>query len=509
MRKLKIDRTLLTLLVSHYILLLNLLAIDHMSDLPYIFLGYAIVSIVLLFISFLPKFFVKTLYILFLFITSLSIFYRFNYHIVITSDILLSGLINDIKLSLELINAKLIIWIIASAILPSILLISISINRRSLKKTLIVLLFYSILAATIAYFNHLSLHQKGQIRNAIIAKTVSLFSPIDTINASIKALKSYRLLQKEYKNAQPIQETFREIDPGDKLVVIVIGESARSDRFATNGYTKNTTPLLSNTEHLYSFRHMHSCDTLTINSLGYIFTPLECKDDKKIKTQSFVSVFRSFGYKTEIISLQTLSAFYRFLGYDKLTPKYQILAEQKNGANDISLLPYINKSISEYHKGKKLLIIHTLGSHANYKDRINPQFYKYTPACKQADIAKCTKETLDNIYDNTIVQTDYVLNAIIRMLHKKKALLFYFSDHGESLGENGIYMHGMPRQIAPKEQFMTPFMIWMSDKYSLNFSHQSIQKKLGNSYDHSYLMYTILGCAAIESSQNNLNLCGQ
>ena len=95
------------------------------------------------------------------------------------------------------------------------------------------------------------------------------------------------------------------------------------------------------------------------------------------------------------------------------------------------------------------------------------------------------------------------------MLHNKNALLFYFSDHGESLGENGNYMHGMPRESAPKEQFKTPFMIWFSDTYQHKNFQGNLKKKLHNIYNHNYLMYTILGCSSIVSDQNRLNLCSQ
>jgi len=245
--------------------------------------------------------------------------------------------------------------------------------------------------------------------------------------------------------------------------------------------------------------------------MRYMFSSLPCSSTRsRVTDPAFSAIFRSLGYRVEIYSLQTLNAFYHYLKYDTLLSKYAIVREQKSGTRDVSLLPYVQKSIETYKKGKKLIIVHTLGSHQSYFDRIDASMEKYRPVCNSADVALCSKEALVNSYDNTIVAIDSFVSSVLAMLAEKNAMLIYLSDHGESLGEGGYYFHGKPKETAPKEQFMIPFMFWFSDSYAKTAEAEYFRKwvdtfSLDANVSHDYLYHSILGCAGIESVDGDIN----
>lgn len=117
-----------------------------------------------------------------------------------------------------------------------------------------------------------------------------------------------------------------------------------------------------------------------------------------------------------------------------------------------------------------MIVLHTIGSHGpTYYNRYPPQFRKFTPTCDTNEIQTCTKEQLVNTYDNTLVYVDYIVDKAINLLkeHQDKftTSLVYLSDHGESLGENGIYLHGLPYAIAPDSQKQVPMLLWLSEDY--------------------------------------------
>jgi lipid A ethanolaminephosphotransferase len=141
------------------------------------------------------------------------------------------------------------------------------------------------------------------------------------------------------------------------------------------------------------------------------------------------------------------------------------LCDGKYCFDEIMMEDFKNK----INKVKKdtLIVMHTIGSHGpTYYARYPQDFKKFTPTCDTSELQNCPQENIINSYDNTILYTDYFLNKVIEILKKSKikTTMLYVSDHGESLGENGVYLHGMPYSIAPMEQKQVPFIIWSNRK---------------------------------------------
>ena len=515
------NRQFLIFLTILYLFLLNIIVNRSLEEITLSLLPTCILLLLSLIFTLLGTRFLKLFLALQILIASTALFFKWQYNVTITEDIMLSGLINDASLTLEMVSFKLLVWVLFTAFVPIYLLFKIDINKHSyfkiLNQTFIWFVLCVIGLGAILYFGGYKLRGKGQIRDPHFAQALGHFSPLDAEYALIKAYKAKKKLIKKYAHIKPPQQSYT-MKENNLLVVFVMGESTRGDHFSLNGYNKNTNPKLSSVPDLFSFSNVKSCDTLTINSLHCFSSPMKHTQKNRIPTEApFTRVMHDLGFNIELYSLQTLSLFYHYLGYDTLLSKYAILNNSKKGeAKDTSLLPYALKSIQQYKKGKKLLILHTLGSHQTYYDRINSKDILFTPYRKSANVAACSQKSLINAYDNTILGIDAFLYKIIAALKEKKALLVYLSDHGESLGENGIYFHGKPVDIAPKEQFNIPWLIWLSPKYRATANGVKILKTLKSTnkkqpFSHDNFYDSILGCSSIEAKNKNshpsLDIC--
>ena len=188
----------------------------------------------------------------------------------------------------------------------------------------------------------------------------------------------------------------------------------------------------------------------------------------------------------------------------------------KMNDHDGVMLPYIANILNNNVNGKRFLVIHTSGSHWNYHSRYPENFHKFSPDCNNKDEANfsksdpsnCNLDGLVNIYDNSILYTDFFLHNIITLLKDKNAFLIYASDHAESLGENGRYTHGGDTTI---EQTTIPMIVWFSGKFQANNPEikVAIKSHVNTEINHDYIFHSILDCMGISSEivDKNLSLC--
>jgi len=309
---------------------------------------------------------------------------------------------------------------------------------------------------------------------------------------------------------------FSSTPSSDKVVVLVIGESARYDHFGVNGYERDTTPLLSKTENLFSF-YANSCASVTYLSVSCILSRHE-KDnfDVNLNETSIISIFNKLGFSTSWFATQNLRKYFENqIGgtfYDEA--KTLILPGGSalfiTNSHDEIILPLFNDFLEK--KGNKFIVIHTFGSHWDFSKRYPESFNKFQPSLKglsigSRDYRDPTNEELINTYDNSILYTDYILSNIINRLKDKNSFMIYVSDHAVSLGENGNYGQG---GSAP-EQFEIPFIFWGSNdfwKNNPNFK-DSIASKSKTKLSHDYVFHSLLGCSGINSNviDQSLNLC--
>jgi len=251
-------------------------------------------------------------------------------------------------------------------------------------------------------------------------------------------------------------------DSGKSVVVLVIGESARKRNFSLYGYEKNTNPLLSKTENVHHFDAV-SCATYTTAGVKCMLEHAETNDLYEIlpnylDRNGVEVVWRTANWGEPPVHIE----------------KYQRtedLAKDCQGegcAYDEILLAGLREQILGSEKDKILVILHTSTSHGpEYSKKYPPRFGVFAPVCNSVELAKCSREELVNAYDNTIVYTDHILHRVIenlKTLDGHNSAMLFVSDHGESLGEKNLYMHGVPIGFAPREQYEIPFIVWTSER---------------------------------------------
>ena len=436
-------------------------------------------------------------------------YYKFHYSISISSTLIESIIGTDPGEIAELFNLSILLWLIVSVLLPIIIIILIAKLRieKSNKKNIFGFIVFIILIS-----GSFALLPKNTYKPVYISNSLCSFMPFNYI----LAIKNHWLINKNRQSRENITNyyKFSESNLDNLNIVLVIGESARFDRFGINGYERNTTPYLSKTTNLITYNKVSSLATNTAVGVQQIM-----QMDEKQNLSSFIQVFNQVGFQTHWFSNQ--SARYEVINDIIRETNHHLFSDdirtKKTGNNyDMDLMPYIQLALP---KNKlNLVVLHTMGSHRLYDLRSPPNFKNFIPTCIQDELYYSMNECidqkkLDNSYDNSILYTDYFLSEIIQLLQRSNSIMIYISDHGESLGENGIYAHATPLDIAPKEQTHIPLLIWASDKFLSQTKNQALfenmKKNSSKEIDQSYIFHSILDCVGIKSEAIDLtkSLC--
>ena len=303
------------------------------------------------------------------------------------------------------------------------------------------------------------------------------------------------------------------------LTIIVAGETARSQNFSLNGYDVPTNPELS-TKPVISFSNVSSCGTATAVSLPCMFSKYTRNDysfDKGIATESVLDVLSHAGFHVEWWDNNTGDkGVAARLPVTALThtenEEFCSAGECTDGIFLQRLRDYLPTITQD-----TVLVLHQIGSHGpTYYLRYPAEFEKFTPACRTAEFKNCTEQEIRNAYDNTIAYTDHILSQTIDILAEHDGLvtsLLYVSDHGESLGEGGLYLHGSPYFMAPEYQTKVPMILWMSNAFEkqMEFSSNCLAKLSDAALSHDNLFHSILGMLQVSTTeyQSKLDIFAQ
>jgi lipid A ethanolaminephosphotransferase len=463
----------------------------------------------------LPYVFKPILSIVFFCAASIAYFMD-AYGVVIHRLMIQNVMETDLSEAGDLISLNLLLHMAALGVLPSLLLLKVNIGYGSFKAEtwrkvkFIILAFVGCLALILS----MSMDYASFFRNHKNIR--QMVNPLNFIYAGL----SYATTSNRVVEVGPIENdatvsAFGKAQTKPTLFILVVGETARADHFAINGYGRDTTPLIAQ-QNIINFPKVTSCGTETAVSVPCMFSGLGRSrySDSKAKSQEGL---------LDVISHAGISVLWRDnnssckgtcnrVTYEEMQ-HLQVPGLCNSGeCFDEILLHQLDERVAST-AGSKVIVLHQKGSHGpDYFERYPHDKEFFSPVCKTNQLQNCTKTEVVNAFDNTLRYTDYFLDKTIEWLKTKSdqynTSLIYLSDHGESLGENNLYLHGMPYSIAPKEQKQVPFFMWFSGDYEAanHIDRQCLKGASGDNYSHDNVFHTVLGALNIQTKVYNSDL---
>ncbi len=440
---------------------------------------------------------------------SLCSFYMDAYGTVFDRGMIASVLETNPGEAVDLMTPGVVSWVLISGIVPALWVLRVPLKQRrilrgALQRTgLIAMLVLLLLAVVLPQYRTLSFwgRQHRDVR--------MLVNPTFPLYALYRETKSrfgegagqtaVALLGMDARAAYAgaVHQPLR--------VIFVVGETVRADHLQLNGYTRPTTPMLAARADLLSFVNVTSCATYTAASVPCMFSRLNADhfQRKEARAQENVlDVLQHAGIEVSWVENND-----KCHGVCSRVPSVTI-AQDANGAHckppaclDTSLIAYLPDAPPRHDE---LLVLHTVGSHGPaYFHRYPDSMRYFTPDCRREDVQNCTQQEVVNAYDNTVRYLDQFLNTVIE--HEAatgaNSIVLYVSDHGESLGENGTYLHGLPNVLAPEAQRHVPMLVWTSpaEQETGFLSHGCLQQHMADPLSHDNIFDTLLGLFSIQS----------
>ncbi len=291
------------------------------------------------------------------------------------------------------------------------------------------------------------------------------------------------------------------------VFVLALGETARAANFSLNGYARETNPRLREAG-VVNFPSVTACGTATAESVPCLFSRLgrNAFDADAPREESLLDVLQRAGLRVAWFDNNTGCKG----ACDGVETRQLDRACGSADCFDELLVEEAARLLAAPQDGPPrdtVLVLHMKGSHGPaYFRRYPPEFERFVPACTSPDFADCTDEQIRNAYDNTILYTDHVLARLIELLggmgERYDGALLYVSDHGESLGENGLYLHGLPWAVAPAFQKQVPMVFWMSPGFEATFGveRERLRALAGREHSHDHVFHSVLGLLDVRTA---------
>jgi len=443
-----------------------------------------------------------------------------TYGAVIDSTMMTNVLLTDSREVHDLISWQLIATVGVLGLLPAVLIACTRLNwarplRQARRNVLFTVCAIAVLAGVgTAEFQGLAslMRNHKQVRY--------LITPLNAVYALIDIA-----IKPPQRQDGPVLPLGRDahlaaLRPGDKppLIIAVVGETARGDHFALNGYPRPTNPQLSQESNLVSMSDARSCGTNTAASVPCMFSNLgrEAFNNRKANTEGLADVLSHAGLAVLWLDNQAggckgVCARVPTVNSDTLRRQAPPELCNSDTCYDDVLLHNLDARLAQLPAAERargvVIFMHTMGSHGpDYYRREPAQFKPFQPECKTNVLTDCSREQILNAFDNTIVYTDHFLAGTIGWLKEHQddwaTGLMYVSDHGESLGENNLYLHGLPYAIAPDVQKHPEWIFWLSPQLQQqrDIPIACLAARRNQPISHDNYFHTILGLAGVQTS---------
>ena len=484
---------------------------DHRQALIAFSIGISALLIALC-ISVTVKYLTKPIYILAIVSAASAAWFMQKFGVIVDTDMIRNAVETTSAEAGHLITPAFVRHMLIFAVLPSLLIAIVRIRHRDfgakLKWNLAVIVPMLLLALAMTFWQYPAIASTMR-NNRIVIKTLN---PITPIISAVKFVVREDSNQKIVAAPLDLDANLgTRVETAGKPVVtiIVAGETARAQDFSLGGYERKTNPELEKRDIVF-FRNTSSCGTATAVSIPCMFSLLDrtgYSHDKGLAQENLLDVLDHAGVAVEWWENNTgdkgvaLRSKVRNFSTEN-DPRYCVNTECLDQVMIDALGPWLDNI-----KGNTTLVLHQLGSHGPaYYARYSEQERVFQPDCRTAEFADCSEAEIRNAYDNTIVATDRMLAQIIDLLAARSdriaSSMIYMSDHGESLGEKGLYLHGMPYMFAPQEQTRVPFVMWLSKSYSNLFGTTTacLQSHATDAMSHDNLFHTVLGLMDVKAA---------
>ncbi|WP_223807892.1 phosphoethanolamine transferase [Marinobacter sp. R17] len=449
----------------------------------------------------------RPILILLLMLSSFAAYFMDSYNVVIDADMLNNVVHTNVDEAGDLFSWRLVAYVVLMGILPSLFVLRVRIEPVPFKKELLssAKMFGGSLALAAVLIVSLGNYYASFFREHKILRYYA--NPTFYIYSTIKFAGRY--VETAPRAFASIGDDAH-IPPEDQdreLVIMVVGETARADHFSLNGYKRDTNPFLEKEENLVNFSNFWSCGTSTQVSVPCMFSELDrdhYSEEKADSTSNALDVLAKSGANVLWLdnnsSSKGVADRVEYHSYKSSDTNPECSGEE---CRDTGMLTGLDDYIRNHPKGDIFIVLHQMGNHGPaYYKRYPKEFERYTPVCKTSQLEECSQEEIINAYDNAILYTDYFLDQVIDVLKRYtpqfETAMFYLSDHGESLGEYDVYLHGLPYMIAPDEQKHVPAVMWFGSSYdSVNIDKLRQHKDDRLSQDNVF--HTILGMLEVRT----------
>ena len=493
-------------------------ALDQYSLLFLISVPFFLLSLSIIVQSFFAfRWITKPFLILVVLLSSILFYATINYGIVFDYGMIQNTVETDTAEAFSYFNLSAIFSFLFFGVIPSIFIAKVQLTYSSFFGELFArmkLLTGSIgallLIAIVFYSNYASVGRNNR-------DLVGYLTPYALIDSTAKYIRKNYLYPPLKFSVLDTKPEIVKPTQNKHVTVMVLGETARAQNFSLNGYYKPTNQYTDKLN-VVSFANVSSCGTATAVSVPCMFSRLNKADyDKRIAIaqQNAIDIIHLAGADVLWVSNNNGSCkgvCNRVKTVQISTKMTSPLCDGEYCFDEALLTPLKQKLASLTHENT-LIVLHMIGSHGpTYYRRYPDKNRIFTPDCQRSDIQNCTQDELVNTYDNTIAYTDFVLSRVIDELSSLSELnnvetsMLYISDHGESLGESGVFLHGLPYAFAPKEQTHVPFIYW-ADSFHLKGRADCIKEARNLDLSHDNIFDILLNEMSIKSNtykeQNN------
>jgi len=461
----------------------------------------------------------KPVVIALLLLSSMTAYFMSQYGIVVDASMVQNVVETDVREAGELFSWKMVQSLLLLGVLPSWLVWRLPVRYGTLRREALVNI--------------------GLVAGSLLLATGLLFVLFKTLAPAIREHRELRFqltptnvfqatngyLKQKWATATVVAPLGTDATRGSlwaaagnsqrTVTVIVVGETARAMNFSLNGYERETNPRLSQVKSLVNFSNVSSCGTATAVSVPCVFSDLtreNYSEDKARSKEGLLDVLQHAGieviWRDNNSGCKGVCARVHFEDMSKPVAGNQLCNTEE--CFDEHLLEGLPDLIRNAKKDL-VIVLHQKGSHGPaYWKRYPAEFAKFGPVCQTNELEQCSREQITAAYDNTILYTDYFLDKTIQVLKESgvPASMLYFSDHGESLGEKNMYLHGAPYIFSPEEQRKVPMMLWMSDSFSQRYhvDRSCLAARSSQQFSHDNVFHSTLGMLNVNTAVYNPKL---